>query len=149
MESYPGIADPSVQLGNGIRMSPEERRRKPAFTVAIGETVTSPDGLVLTTRAGQAEIGEDVDVSALDFRFPKDRRTLHLQAKDVVYLLTRGGEGSYTAWFKGTIFYLSAQDYGDLLEEPIWQWWVQIRNSKGKWGWTDRTEDFSGFDGCG
>lgn len=36
----------------------------------------------------------------------------------------------------------------EVLEQPVFEWWVRVRNERGEIGWTDRARDFSGTDSC-
>lgn len=138
-------------------------RRKTVFGIARGDTITAMTGLVMTTKAGHLRINKDATLTATPSRFPKqppEKASAH--AGDVIYLLVPHGEGNYTVWFDGRL--LEAVDLSDLMvaaigptpgvppkevfEQPIFEWWVRVRNQQGEIGWTDRARDFTGPDAC-
>jgi hypothetical protein len=76
----------------------------------------------------------------------------------MVYVLHYIGEGNDLLWFKGREFaeQLHTDKPGpieywkglELLETPTTEWWVRMKNSAGKVGWTTRAGDFDGADAC-
>ncbi len=109
------------------------------FTAKAGEWVTGTTGVVITTVPGRGEI-----------RSPMPLGNRPAAVGDIVEYLTYQGEGTYRAWFKGQLLD-SVEGYEPIVMtvEPVWTWWVKIRNSKGQIGWTDETGNFGHMDGCG
>jgi SH3-like domain-containing protein len=138
-------------------------RRKTVFGIARGDTITAMTGLVMTTKAGRLRINKDATLTSVPSRFPKQPpEKVSAHAGDVLYLLVPHGEGVYTIWYDGRL--LESVDVSDLmvaavgqtvgappkdvLEQPVYEWWVRVRNQQGEVGWTDRARDFTGADAC-
>ena len=113
-----------------------------AFRVKKGEKVRGVTGVVITARAGV--------VRALKNTAVGDNNT-RVKTGELLYLLTYTGEGFYDTWFKGKVFSYSFYDNKSLklVSEPTSVWWVKIRNSKGKVGWTKLPDNFDNKDSCG
>jgi SH3-like domain-containing protein len=137
-------------------------RRKTAFGIPRGDTVTAMTGLIMTTKAGHLRVSKDATLTSVPSRFPKQApETVSLHAGDTVYLLVPHGQNNYTIWFDGRVF--EAVDLNDaivnamaqtaippkeIFEQPAYEWWVRVRNQQGDVGWTDRARDFTGANAC-
>ena len=112
-----------------------------AFRLRAGERgVRGITGVVITTQPG---IAEAVKAS--------EEGTVRLSRGDRIFLLTNLGEGIMKAWFKGRIFDAEPYDPGlfRILRHPTAVWWVKVRNSRGKIGWSRQPENFGNVDQCG
>lgn len=137
------------------------------FTTRPGDTVTAMTGVVLVTSAGRAQIRRRITAATVvSAQFPRQRpeEMVSIAPGTFVYLLTRHGEGRYTAWVNNVLvdFYITNLEQpktpgagysgcvrtqtcdGEVLEYSRCTWWAQIRNSAGQIGWTNQTEDFAG-----
>lgn len=138
-------------------------RRKTVFGIARGDTVTAMTGVIMTTKAGRLRLSKDATLTSVPSRFPKQPpEKVSAHAGDVIHLLVPHGEGTYTVWYDGRL--LEAVDLSDLMvaaigqtqgappkdvfEQPVYEWWVRVRNQQGEVGWTDRARDFTGADAC-
>lgn len=134
------------------------RPGKPVFTIQPGDEVLALDGVVFFLSPGRVRIDREMQVRIQAPSFPNMVRTTMLVPGDIVYLLTYHGEGAATAWFKNELIDFDLIGFegfgtcrgcvhqGEVLERGRSEWWVKVRNSEGKVGWTDRTDDFSGKD---
>ena len=138
------------------------RERRPdadaAFTVAKGERVRAITGIVVTTRAGRAQVDRPADLWTT-------AGTLQIKPGETLFLLTYQGEGHFAAWFAGRLYdsveairfagvNLACDSRPDrcngrVVEKPVSEWWVRVRNLNGVRGWTREPEKFSKKDGCG
>lgn len=111
-----------------------------AFRVGKGEHVRGMTGVVITERAGIAEVLKSTT---------QDK--VRLTRGDRVFLLTNLGEGFKKAWFKKRFFQAEPYDTATfkIVREPKSVWWVKIRNSKGEIGWSRQPEHFGHMDQCG
>lgn len=127
-----------------------------AFTLAPGEQFAALTGNVHVTQLGIVEI-----ISPL-YQYGVDGRT-RFEPGDTLYVLDYMGEGFYFVWHEGEI--LDAADYWYAPDqvtdvnrahvraiqhrEPVTEWWVQARNSRGQVGWIDMSEAvIAGADAC-
>jgi hypothetical protein len=110
------------------------------FSVQPGEWVTAITGFVLTSEPGVFELIQDVEFP--QYRLPRGAK---------VYVYTAGGEASYKAWFDGRFFDFEdpGQDKARLVKEPKNTWWVHIRSSENRDGWTSEAMHFSNNDQLG
>lgn len=61
---------------------------------------------------------------------------------DTFYVLHYVGEGYWKVWFRGKITH--APDYGRSdFPRPKAEWWIKVKDSQGKIGWTLQTGNFS------
>lgn len=107
-------------------------------------------GVVVTTQPGIVKVLKSI---TLDEQHP-----VALQPGDVSYILHYQGEGFEKLWFKGAV-HSEQMDYynalpnavkGNLyqrLQEPKYDWWIQVKDSAGKVGWTEEADHF-GTDSC-
>jgi hypothetical protein len=111
-----------------------------AFRLRRGERVRGLTGTVITTQPGIAEALKDTV-----------QDPVKLVAGDRIYLLTHLGEGFVKAWFKGRIFQAEAlyPELFRIVRDPKAVWWVKVRNSKGKTGWSREPDSFGNKDQCG
>ncbi len=146
-------------VANSAVMIRKERSKTAllAFTVKKGERVTALTGVVITTKPGRVLFRESINLDS-------DSGVLHIEPGETLFLLTYQGEGSTKAWFQGkiydhvlgeTAFFDSrcekdpSRCVGRIVERPVSEWWVQIRNSRGQIGWTKETDKFDGKDALG
>jgi len=128
-----------------------------AYNVKKGERVTALRGVVVTIKPGRVLFRESVNLAS-------DSGVLHIEPGEPLFLLTYQGEGSTKAWFQGkiydhldgaTTFFDSRCEkdpnrcVGRIIERPVSEWWVQIRNARGQIGWTKETDKFDGKDALG
>ena len=111
-----------------------------AFRVRKGERVRGMTGVVITEQAGIAEVVK-----------PTTQGNVRLNRGDRIFLLTNLGEGFMQAWFKKKFFQAEPYDTAifKVLQDPKSVWWVKIKNSKGKIGWSRQPEHFGNMDRCG
>lgn len=115
-----------------------------------GETVQALTGVVITTQLGVVKVLKSI---TLDQQHP-----VVLKPGDVFYVLHYQGEGFDLFWYKGGL-HSEQMDYSNELpnaekgvfykkvREPKYSWWIQMKNSYGKVGWTDEANHF-GADSC-
>ncbi|OGU59061.1 MAG: hypothetical protein A2V66_15240 [Ignavibacteria bacterium RBG_13_36_8] len=73
---------------------------------------------------------------------------IDVKPEDKIYLLHDIGEGWYMGWFKGKIYEIpgdlwnyasvnepSENSYAQKLVEPVYDWWVKIRDKQNRIGW--------------
>jgi hypothetical protein len=86
---------------------------------------------------------------------------------DVLWVYTPIGEGFYKVWFRGRMIeqsmeYMSGpyettspscaetkECWGELKTPLKTVWWVKVRSSAGRIGWTDQADNFGNMDSCG
>jgi hypothetical protein len=137
------------------------------FTIRKGERVDALTGTVVTTRAGIARVTADAAVIPYadgSSQPPPSGQDKYINAVkgDIVYLLTPLGEGFYSAWFRGLLLgqmkgvdlprfgeFGDEVKQGDVEEEPTIVWWANVRNRRGRIGWTKDTDAFGNRDACG
>jgi len=87
-----------------------------------------------------------------------EEHPVSLKPGDVFYTLHYQGEGFDLFWYKGALHSAQMDYHNDLpgavkdtfyqlMREPKYEWWVKIKNSAGKVGWTNETKHF-GIGGC-
>ena len=104
-----------------------------AFQLRSREEVRGLTGVVITEKAGIAEVVKSTEQNGV-----------RLRAGDRIYLLTNLGEGFVKAWFKKRIFQAEPYDTTifKIVRDPKAVWWVKVRNSKGKIGWSRQPDNF-------
>lgn len=111
-----------------------------AFRLRKGERVKGMTGVVITSQPGQVRVLKQTKIG----RF-------NAKPGDILYLLTYQGEGFHKVWFRGRTS--SEETYDTALFRPISEpkavWWVKVRNSRGKIGWSREPENFGNKDQCG
>lgn len=111
-----------------------------AFRLRKGEKVRGLTGTVITTRPGIATVVKSIEDS-----------TWRIQAGERVYILTNQGEGYAALWYRGRVFsdeiYIPQQFRIEREARSVW--WVKVRNSHGKIGWSREPENFGNKDECG
>jgi hypothetical protein len=117
------------------------------FRVVPKEEVVAITGVVVTTRPGRARVLRSASLGGVPVALGDEVLVLH-------YL----GEGNWKLWIKGRI--VEDQVRGPqhivggeelparIVEQPRITWWVQIRNSRGQIGWSDRPDHFDHKDAC-
>ena len=125
-----------------------------AFRLPANTWVRGVTGVVVTTVPGVVRFHSSTDVEAY-------HDTLHATPDDTVFVLRPEGEGYVTAWFKGKLrrgvdggFFGGACAPGRtcggyVVSEPKTTWWVNVRDSTGRSGWTNDTRAFTCMDRLG
>jgi hypothetical protein len=128
----------SVQKDTVVRTDRSEKAAA-AFTVKAGEWVTGVTGMVIVTSPGRGVVKTSMKLG--------ERQA---SPGDVVEYLTYQGEGFFKVWFKGQMLD-GVEGYEPIVMtvEPVWEWWAEVRNSKGQVGWTNQTENFGHIYSCG
>jgi hypothetical protein len=111
-----------------------------AFRLGSRDKVRGLTGTVITEKAGIAQALKSIEQDGV-----------RLRAGDRIYLLTNLGEGFMKAWFKKRVFQAEPFDTSTfkIVRDPKSVWWVKVRNSKGKIGWSRQPENFGNMDQCG
>ncbi|MBP6003532.1 MAG: hypothetical protein KA746_08885 [Pyrinomonadaceae bacterium] len=111
-----------------------------AFRLKKGERVKGVTGVVVTSRPGEVRVLKRTKIG----RFTANKG-------DTLYLLTYIGEGFHKVWFKGKISEEETYDPAKFREirQPVSEWWVKIRNSRGQTGWSREPDNFGNKDQCG
>jgi hypothetical protein len=111
------------------------------FPLKPGEWVTAITGFVLTSEPGIFEFTDD-GKTPQEFKFSRGAK---------VYVYTYYGEGAWKAWFNGHFFTFdeSSEEEGKFVKKPKSSWWVRIKNSENREGWTFETGHFSNMDQLG
>jgi hypothetical protein len=138
----------TVEDATGIR-SGRDRSAPAAFTVAQGEQVDALTGVVVVSRPGRARAARDVTIEGLG----------DLRAGDEVSVLHPLGEGYWLVWRDGK---KGSGQVGEKsvrpgpwdpelnpIETPEFTWWIQIKDARGRTGWTDEPDHFGNKDRCG
>jgi len=120
-----------------------------AFQLKAGDTVEGLTGVVVTTRAGTAKVFRATTLG---------ERQIKVSPGDQLLLLHYQGEGYWKFWFRGHISSDQLADINDqapdseldlrIVTHPLTVWWVKVRNSRGKEGWTEQTDHFDHMDAC-
>ena len=136
------------------------------FTIAPAERVTAMTGVVRTTAPGEARVEAPTVLEVYSKRFPRaDPEKLTLAPGSRLYLLTTQGEGWRSGWYAGRLlesfdsWKLGRPDdcarwqkcTGIIEREPESEWWVRLRNARGKVGWVlmpRNRQAFTGTSGC-
>jgi hypothetical protein len=138
---------------DSVKVRRERHRKSPVvFDLAMGDKVTAVTGAVVVLRPGRVEFTSPARLSSLDGMF-------RVAAGDTLFLLAYTGEGFTNAWFNGRIYRgvdgaasffdvrcteEPARCAGRVVEPPLTQWWVQLRATDGRTGWSDEPEKFAG-----
>jgi hypothetical protein len=127
--------------------------RNVAFSIARGERVDALTGVVITREAGVVVLERPYTVES------KSGGNVTLPANARVYVLHNGGEGVDSVWYRGATYraelYATAVSAATaayprrVLSVPRYEWWVKVRNGRGKVGWVRDPLDFLGQGECG
>jgi hypothetical protein len=113
------------------------------FTLEKGDHVTAVTGVVVTLKAGRVQFRTAVDVIS-------NAGIFHVWPRETLYLLTYHGEGAWTVWFKGRLYYgVDESQLDKVVEKPQSVWWIRVVNSHGVFGWTREPEKFDNKDQLG
>ena len=132
-----------------IKVLKERRADSPvAFELQPRDSVQAFTGVVVTTRAGE--------LRAVREGFMGESK-IPVRAGDAIRILRPEGEGFWKIWFKGKTDTEELLNLNDLPPDAIFRvvsapeivWWVKVRTSDGKMGWTTATDQFDGTDACG
>ena len=133
-----------------VALSERQRGSRPAFTIFTGARVRALTGIVITLKAGRVQFRVTQELASTS-------GPLRVEPGQTLYLLTYQGEGFTKAWFGGRIydgldgsnFFNAACETepgrcaGRVVEQPLREWWVQLRTAAGRVGWTDKPEHFT------
>jgi hypothetical protein len=120
------------------------------FTVAAAETVTVLDGVVVVDRADRIRVLTPFLLLGENTPLP---------VGDEFWIVQIGGEGSATVWHRGRMFGSSIDAFqecdkpgryctGIKEQRGLRQWWIKVRNARGRIGWV--RADWNFFDdSCG
>ena len=138
---------------DNVKVHRERDRRSPVvFDLATGDRVTALTGAVIVLRAGRVEFTSATKLSSQE-------GAIRISAGDTLFLLAYIGEGVTNAWLHGRVyrgvdgatsfFDVRCTDEpgrcsGRVVEPPLTEWWVQLRSSDGRMGWTPEPEKFDG-----
>ena len=119
------------------------------FKVKKGEMVEAITGVVITTQPGVVKVLKSITLD--------EENPVALKPGDVFYTLHYQGEGYDLFWHKGMLHSDQMEYHNDLpgaikdtfqvVREYKYDWWIQIKNSVGKIGWTKETGYFR-MGGC-
>ena len=111
-----------------------------AFRLNKGDRVKGMTGVVITSHPGEVRVLKRTKIGK--FTAPPG---------DTLYLLTYVGEGFNRVWYRGKITEEETYDKTTFrqVREPKAVWWVKIRNSRGKIGWSRDPDNFGNKDQCG
>jgi len=130
----------------------EPDEKTPAvLTIEKKETIQALTGVVITSQPGIVKVLKSITLD--------DQHPIALKPGDVFYILHYQGEGFDLFWYKGALHSDQMDYYNQLpnavkgvyyqkMQEPKYDWWVQIKNSAGKVGWTKETEHFESGGEC-
>jgi hypothetical protein len=123
-----------------VRVLTERRQDAPvAFELAKGARVTAVTGVVSTVVPGIVELMDPVEVQTGQGAIP-------MRAGEVFYLLTYQGEGFGKAWIKDRVYTDVDLSRFKPKRNPTAIWWVQVRDRRGRVGWTSHPDLFDGKD---
>jgi hypothetical protein len=125
-----------------------------AFHVALNDTVMALTGVVTTTKAGRASSARQVSVGS---------NHLPVAGGQPIYLLRNVGGGDWKIWVNGqtdqqyipSAAYCSSGNQSadecalSVVEQPETVWWVKVRDTRGREGWTREVDHFGNIDACG
>ena len=121
-----------------------------AFHVSRGQKVVGVTGVVVTTKLGLAVARRRTTVG---------QRKISLAAGESLHLLHYVGEGHWKFWLRGQVdqdeLRLPADRCAagpcdvDVIERPTTVWWAEIRDARGRTGWTRELSHFGNIDACG
>jgi hypothetical protein len=137
--------------------------RKPtarvAFRIDAGETVRAISGSVFTVKPGIVVMRRP-DTIFVDRR--SQRVPLALGEHDTLFTVDVAGEATDAYWwYRGKTYHTTNElnifavhepkdeESYEVLSIPKQQWWVRVRNEKGKGGWLINPVSFPGMDDCG
>jgi hypothetical protein len=135
-----------VWTANSITPILRDRKKKSpvAFQVNKGEQVRGVTGVVMTLKAGRAEVFKRGELGS---------NKVKVKPGDMIHVLHYMGAGVWAFWLKGEIVFsdelADINDYADdsqilgrIRTYPVAEWWVKIKNSRGQVGWSDRPDNF-------
>lgn len=129
---------------------------QPLFTLRAGDSVRAKTGSVHVSRVGRVKIVSRVERGWAEFG---EHEMPALAVGDTVYILSYVGEGHWQYWFRGLVGVgpelwsepmNEGHSPGELLAEPVREWWVQVTDRRGRTGWLIvPPQGFAGGDACG
>jgi len=137
-----------VEKTTTIYLLPDDKSSVVA-TLAVGSMVEAVTG----------------EVHVKPARFTVKKPMQKYRPGDVLWVYTYLGEGFFKIWFKGKMYEeeLGFSPYGggagkrcekwdrcwgELDRELNFNWWIKVKMPKGKTGWTDQPDNFSGLNPC-
>jgi len=134
----------------------EGKSGQPLFTLRAGDSVRAMTGSVHVSRAGRVKIVSRVERGWAEFG---EHKMPALAVGDTVYILSYAGEGHWEYWSRGLVGVgpelwsepmNAGPPPGELLAEPVREWWVQVTDRRGRSGWLIvPPQGFDGYDACG
>jgi hypothetical protein len=120
------------------------------FRAKKGEHVIGLTGVVITLKPGKAVVKKATTLGT-------GRHKVRVTPGNILYLLHYEGEGVYKFWFRGGIYEDempsspddNSSQYIQMLNEPQTVWWVQVKNRRGRVGWSKQDDHFDDMDACG
>jgi hypothetical protein len=137
----------TVERATGVRA---DRRADAAvvFTLQPGERAEAVTGVVVVSKPGRARAPRDLEVEGL-----------RLGRGDEVAVLHPLGEGFWRVWHEGKTASVELASPASrpagpspvlhLVDKPQFVWWVQLRDTRGRSGWTEHPGNFGNKDRCG
>ena len=123
------------------------------FTLHRGDKVTT-SGVVITKRLGIMRATQKITLGDGPIRTT-------VPAGERFYVLHYLGEGQYSFWYEGKRYtdggYLSPTRHdprvvpasgAELIQVPVWEWWVRVKTARGATGWVLGNRGFDGSDRC-
>ncbi len=131
------------------------RADESVFNLRPGDSVRATDGSVRVVRVGRVKIVGRMERGWATFGEHK----LPVPAiGDTVYILSDAGEGGWEYWYHGLVGTggeiwreptAAGIVPGQLISEPIAEWWVHVTDRRGRAGWVIvPPEGFDGYDEC-
>lgn len=128
------------------------------FHLEKGQTVQGVTGVVITTKCGTTKVLKSID----GFGVAKDGVSPPLSGEPGESLCTLHyeGEGSSLFWYGGKLYSGYIPDSEDSLgappdsvqlrteSSPVTDWWVMVRSTGGRVGWSSETSAFEHKDSC-
>lgn len=129
---------------------------QPLFTLRAGDSVRATTGNVHVSRVGRVKIVGKVERGWAEFGEHK----LPVPAiGDTVHILSYSGEGHWKYWYRGLVgtgpelwsdLMTVGHIPGQLLAEPVSEWWVRVIDRRDRAGWlVVPSQGFGGYDACG
>ncbi|WP_317930255.1 hypothetical protein [Halioxenophilus sp. WMMB6] len=121
--------------------------------LAAGSQVSAVTGEVHTLQAGHVRVKR---------AYQSDASGRAYRAGSELFVYSYEGEGFYQVWFHGEMYseevsFMAGWDsceeeetcWGEVLQTPESEWWIQIETPFGERGWSNQPENFAGKDSCG
>lgn len=122
---------------------PDPDNPVPTFRVSAGETVEGVTAQILSKKPGRIRVINSTVSRA------NEETDFSVRAGDELPVYYYLGEGCWRAWYKGSLRDLCVN--ATVLSEPEISWWVKIKDSLGRQGWSNTPGSFCGvtrYDEC-